>query len=370
MKKLLLSIFAVAALFSCSKSDITYDNPSEIAFAPYAKKTTKAAVAGTDYPNDLNMFVFANAGTGNDMSTYEEPYFKNALFEDKDNNGVFAGTPAYYWPNVKSLIFSGLSASGNVSNTTQTFTFNQNAGAWQINLTGYAPGNGIDVNANNDLMWFSPEKPYSKADVPGSADDNPNANEDNDIEVTMKHACAWITINIKGDGTTGAYGTTWNIKSLKLTSLSTSGSAELGTSAYWPANRLSEASSVTIHENTTIVPEQMNYLTTEYVDYTTRDQKIDDDDITINGAKFNSLIVIPQSVCDLEIEYTFVSQVGLNPISEVKSIPLTHTVTEGVSQPWASGIHYTYNITIGTKEILIEPSVTDWTPKAVADVTI
>lgn len=370
MKKLLLAIFAAAALFSCSKSNITYDNPSEIAFAPYAKKATKAAVAGTIYPTTLDMYVFANAGTGNDMSTYEEPYFQNALFEDNENDGVFAGTPAYYWPNVKSLIFSGLSASGNVSKTTQTFTFNENACAWQINLTGYAPGNGINNNANNDLMWFSPEKPYSKADVPGSADDTPNANGDNDIEVTMKHACAWITINIKGDDITGATGTTWNIKSLKLTSLSTSGNAELGTSAYWPLDKLSKAISVTLHENSNTDASEMNYLTTEYVDYTTRDQKINNTDVTINGAKFNSLIVIPQSVCNLEIEYSFVSQTGLDPITEIKSIPLTHTIENSESQPWAAGIHYTYNITIGTKQILIEPSVTDWTPKTVADVII
>ena len=186
----------------------------------------------------------------------------------------------------------------------------------------------------------------------------------------MKHACAWITINIKGDGTTGATGTTWNIKSLKLTSLSTSGNAELGTNAYWPASGLTTAAPVTLHENTTTDANDMNYLTTEYVDYTTRDQKIDNTNIQIKGAKFNSLIVIPQSVCDLEIEYTFVSQEGLNPIREVKSIPLTHTVTDGVSQPWAPGMHYTYNITIGTKQILIEPSVTDWTHKTVDNITI
>ena len=56
MKKILLSIFAVAALFSCSKSDITYDQEqSEIGFAPYSKMISKSAVTTTDYPDPLNM---------------------------------------------------------------------------------------------------------------------------------------------------------------------------------------------------------------------------------------------------------------------------------------------------------------------------
>ena len=113
MKKIFLSIVAVAAIAACTKSEVVYDTPEEIGFVPVAKLNTKAAVAGTDYPDALNMYIFANAGLG---STYDEVYFKNAEFEHKtsDATNVFSGTTPYYWPNVKKLIFSGYSKSGRI----------------------------------------------------------------------------------------------------------------------------------------------------------------------------------------------------------------------------------------------------------------
>ena len=89
MKKLLLSIFAIAALFSCSKSDITYDNQeTQIGFSPVANNITKT-VAGYNgdsfdgiFPTNLNLYVFANALEGDYSSTnYGSPYFENALFK-------------------------------------------------------------------------------------------------------------------------------------------------------------------------------------------------------------------------------------------------------------------------------------------------
>ena len=361
MKKLFISIMAVAALVSCSKADIAYENSSEISFAPFAKKTTKAAVNSTTYPKTLNMYVFANAGTGSTISEYEEPYFKNALFQDKDKDGIFAGNPAYYWPNVKSLIFSGVSASGNVNGTGE-FKYNTTAAEWQITLTGYEPGKGTSTAGDNDLMWFSPDKPYSKADVP---DTGTTDVLDNDIEVTMKHACAWITIKIKGDETTGASGTTWKIKSLKLDKLATAGTAVLGANAAWnsltitgPTAGTPNPDELIIHNHNTGVA-----LTTDYVDYTKKSD--------VSSSTFEDFIAIPQETRTLYITYSFVSQAaaGANPaivIEETKEIPLKFNGTN----PWSAGVHYTYNITIGAKEILIEPSVEKWTTSTDVDVTI
>lgn len=362
MKKLILSIIVVAALVSCSKTDTAYDNPLEIAFAPVAKKTTKAAVSGTTYPTGLDMYVFANAGTSATISEYTEPYFKNALFEHKEN-GIFGGTPAYYWPNVKKLIFSGVSASGNV-NGTGTFAYNNTAAEWQITLADYQPGKGTATIGNNDLMWFpTGNNTYSKADVPGT--DNTVDAQDNNIEVTMKHACSWITIKIKGDATTGASGTTWKIKSLKLDKLATAGTAVLGANAAWNSLTVTEPTAGTpnpdeliIHNNNT-----GDALTTSYVDYTKKS--------VVSSSTFEDFIAIPQTTRTLYITYSFVSQAaaGTNPeivIEETKEIPLEFNGTN----PWSAGVHYTYNITIGTKEILIEPDVTEWTPNADVNVTI
>ena len=61
MKKILFSLCAIAAIAACTKSEVQYEPSGEISFAPVSKLNTKAAVDGTDYPDALNMFVFANA---------------------------------------------------------------------------------------------------------------------------------------------------------------------------------------------------------------------------------------------------------------------------------------------------------------------
>lgn len=54
-------------------------------------------------------------------------------------------------------------------------------------------------------------------------------------------------------------------------------------------------------------------------------------------------------------------------IEEVKNIPLTYRDANNV---WEPGVHYTYNITIGTQEILIEPTVKVWDTVTAPDVVL
>ena len=342
MKKILLSIFAVAALFSCSKSDITYDDqPQEIALAPFTIKNTKAAVEDNIYPTGLNMYVFANiqdVGTdGSLLNTWKSPYFKNALFVHK-GDAIFSGETPYHWPNVRSLKFTGLTASGNVNNDAEPTVNNE---TMAISLSGYEPGIGTQTAGDNDLMWFSVTEAYSKET--GSSDTKNYKGEtvDGHFDVTMKHACSWITINIKGDATTGVTNTTWKITDLTLKNVALSGDVVLGSEAEW--------SNCSDYEDLQAYTGE-NALTTANVDYTK---------ITIKD-----LILVPQETKTLTLTYKYVSQKGAADdgsedivITEVKDIPLTYNGTN----PWLPGVHYTYNITIGTSEILIEPTVLEWT---------
>ena len=342
MKKILISMMAVAALAACSKSDINYDAPAEIGFTPVAKMNTKAAVNTTDYPNKLNMYVFANAGAADaeNTSSYSEVYFKNACFANKSGE-IFGGSPTpYYWPNVKELIFSGVSDSGNVNETdgsVPTYAYANNK--WEITLKNYAPGVGTDALGDNDLMWFPTTIAYGKNDVIGEG-------KTGHIDVTMKHACSWITINIKGDATTGAANTTWKVNSLVINNLSLSGTAVLSETASW--NNLGTANG----SFEVFTPSSGTNLTNEYVAL---------ENIT------NNTIVIPQNTTSLTIEYEYVSQPGAGEggadivITEEKTIPLAYSG----GTAWQPGVHYTYNITIGTTEILIEPTATAWDSQTV-----
>lgn len=339
MKKIFLSLVAVAAIVACTKSEVQYTEQQELSFAPVTRMSTKAAVDGTDYPDALNMFVFANAGEATDAfpAGYDEPYFANAEFTHNPlrdpaltlSKDVFAGVTPYYWPNVKELIFSGYSNSGNVAsmNPKPSYVWDATANTWEINMTGYAPGAGTEVSGNNDLMWFpTTTTSYGKPTTAGKA-----------VEVTMQHACAWVTIKIIGDATTGKTGTSWKIKNLSFTDLSQSGNVTLGTSADWTS--ITAGTSFNVFN--LVAGKQ---LTTDYVDYTQID--------------FKDLVIVPQATKTLYVTYEYVSQDNLAPIEETKPIELKYNDDD---DPWEAGKHYTYNITLGTSEILIQPKLTDWT---------
>lgn len=346
MKKIFFSLVALAALAACSKSEVEYTDNMELSFAPVSRLSTKAAVDGTDYPDALNMFVFANAGEATDAlpEGYDEPYFANAEFTHNPqrdpaltlSTDVFAGVIPYYWPNVKKLIFSGYSKSGNVEsmNPKPTYVWDATAGTWEINMSGYAPGNGTNVSGDNDLMWFpTTTTSYGKPTTAGWS-----------VPATMQHACAWVTIKIKGDATTGKTGTTWKIKNLSFTDLSQSGNVTLGAEAEWTSIAAGKEFDV-------FGPVAGKSLTTDYVDYTQID--------------YTDLVIVPQDTKTLYVTYEYVSQTGLDPITETKPLDLTYTDDTG----WEAGKHYTYNITLGTSEILILPVLTDWVDVPNADGT-
>ena len=345
MKKIFFSLVALAALAACSKSEIAFEQTGEIAFAPVSRLNTRAAVITTDYPDDLNMYVFANAGAADAaITTFIEPYFANAEFSNGTHDeNVFGGVTPYYWPNVKELIFSGYSKSGNVASMTTKPTYAKNAdtGIWEINMTGYAPIPGTATLGDNDLMWFpTTTESYGK---PATANYT--------VAVEMKHACSWVTINIQGDATTGKDGTTWQILDLTIADLAQKGDVVLGTAASW--KNLSDVKLFDVYEGTT-----GKALTTSYVDYT--------------KLTYQDFILIPQATKTLTVKYSYVSQAGGAAdgtdlvIEEIKDIPLTYTNDEG----WKPGVHYTYNITIGTQEILIEPTVKVWDTVTAPDVVL
>ena len=85
------------------------------------------------------------------------------------------------------------------------------------------------------------------------------------------------------------------------------------------------------------------------------------------------LIIVPQETKTLTLTYKYVSQKGAADdgsedivITEVKDIPLAYKNDEG----WKPGVHYIYNITIGTSEILIEPTVKEWNPEIITGIQV
>ena len=331
MKKIFFSLFAIAAIAACTKSEVAYEQTDEIGFNVVSGKMTKAAVEGTEYPTGLNMYVFAMTDNNGVTSTNPD-YLRNAEFkysstatENEDNqiaaNGtknLWAGaTEPYYWPNVTPLYFAGVSKSGNVNNTVVP-TYSNGV----ITIDGYEPGTGTTQLGNNDLMWF-PKTPrtYTKADKY--------------VDVDMKHACSWITVKIGGDAyTAGKY----TVTDVHIEGLTIKGKAELGSTAVWT------------------LPTSGEYTDKNYSVYADATGTA----LPSTPAVYennNSTIVLPNQIPgDLSIKYHFTSQAG----TKIEEIVEGSLKFDG-DKVWEPGVHYTYTVSITATQILIQPDVTDWT---------
>lgn len=193
MKRHIL-ILAAILLAACSKTETSYEAPSEIAFTPVAEGMTKAAVEGEGYMSNLPFNVFAQTTDG-------EAYFNNISFEpgnDKTDAAltVYEGNPTQYWPRTKNLKFAGYTGKSYPD-------ADMNADFTQLTIAGYKQ------NADSDLMYF----------FDSGEDGNGYNTESGIVSPTMKHACAWITIKVTGQDACAS----WPIKQITVDGLSTSG---------------------------------------------------------------------------------------------------------------------------------------------------
>ena len=326
MKKIFFSLFAIAAIAACTKSEVAYEQPDAIGFQVVNGKMTKAAVEGTAYPEDLNMYVFAMTTDGNGSADYLDnaQFAKFSVAKDGTTN-LWGGTPdPYYWPNVKKLHFAGVSKSGNVNNGAVP-TYSAEKG---ITIDGYecTPGAEVDgepVEGDNDLMWFpKTQSSYGKGTEY--------------VPVKMYHACSWITIKMAGDGwTAGKY----TITDIHIEGLTTKGKVDLAATASW-----------TLSTDQAYTGKQFDVFT---------GSNTLSKDATAEGFEDveNNTIVLPNQVPGtLSVTYEFDSQAE-EIIKETVTGSLKYDAAGSVWQP---GIHYTYTVTITASQILIAPTVDGW----------
>lgn len=353
MKKIFFSIVALAALAACTKSEVAYEQPSEIGFAAVAGNMTKAAVDGTTFPTDLNMYIYANT-TGNTTSA-DADYFAKAEFtylgaynevkqEGSDVKPVWGGGSdsgnrnPYYWPNVNKLHFAGFSKSGNVESATVAY----NCVANTLSITDYTP-----TGDDNDLMWF-PSTEFKQAAGFGK--------NTTYVPVNMYHACSWITFLVMGDTVTGAAETTYTLTSLNIANIDNkanvvcTGSSTIDSaSTVWTANEDDK----TANHAVTFGSGYNGTLTQTATNVETNNAT------TTSG----NVVVIPQKPGSLELTYTYKSKAD-KTITEVFSIDNGNApslkLDEGNTKNWEPGKHYIYTVTIKANEILVAPTPVDW----------
>lgn len=331
MKKIFISLLAVATLAACSKSEVSYEPADAIGFQVVSGKMTKAAITGTDYPTGLNMFVFAQtsdntAGTADYLDNAEFAYNSSVA---QDGKNLWAGTPApYYWPNVKELHFAGVSKSGNVNVNGVTPSYLNGT----ITIDGYEAASGTSAAADNDLMWF-----------PKTADSYGKGTKY--VPVVMKHACSWITIKLWGDDyTAGKY----NVTDIHIEGLTTKGKVECSNAAVWTLSteNADKGKTFTVFTGSEVLPATATEQGFETVT--------------------DNTIVLPNQVPGtLSITYEYESQAD-----ETIEETVTGSLKYSGENVWQPGYHYTYTVKITASQILIAPTAEAWTPSGNHEVTV
>lgn len=345
MKKTFILVLAIAAIAACTKSEVQYEAPGEIGFAPAVKNVTKAAMAsGTLLVNNpyqqLGIWAYWNYNGTAILSTHTVSYLNDATFGKKDAtlaNGssvtAWGGVDyAYPWPTNGTLRFAGYTKFTTSGSVSYSGVADDN-----ITFTNYTQANGFD------LCWFKTTDAYN------------NRTTGNAIEVTLSHALAWLTFKIKGQGTVG-----WKINSIVLNDI-----ASVGTGVCHGAGADAAQWTCSVYNtDMTLLSSQLT-LTGDFVDIE-------------NGAK--NFVVIPQTLNagnqtenartqhTLTINYSFPvgdPKVDANWKSDSRTVKLDLTSNHGdatgaVQNRWKSGVHYTYNLTFKANEILVAPSYDKW----------
>ena len=365
MKKIFLSVLAVAALASCTKMDTAYEAPQEIGFVAVGSNITKAPVNGNVYPIGLNMYVNAyvhstTAPESPDYISNGEFKYKTAISETTTTDGTTTTTSTnvwggwnsttneanpYYWPNEKTLHFSGYSKSGSFTSA------EYNPSDDELIITGYNPGLGTAEGAN-DLMWF-----------PSTIHTQPNGygKTTKYVPVNMYHTCSWITFMVQGDITTGDENSSYKITSLTMNdvdmtaNVTCTGDASLAqatipTYVVWTSNT-DQTEAYNVGVNGTGVE-----LKETYTSETSKSPRNIETGLTTTVG--GNIVVIPQKPGTINLTWTYKSSTNSDVNDSATGLSLK--LNDGNTLNWEPGKHYIYTITIKANEILIAPKPVDW----------
>ncbi|MEE0235051.1 MAG: fimbrillin family protein [Bacteroidales bacterium] len=350
MKKLVFAALAIAAMAACTKSNVQYEQPGEIAFQPVAQKATKATTSvGNAYPeaekfNVWAWWVSAEAGHADYPTSrdgYTE-YIKEGTFAKKEN--TWGGwdllgnkSKPYYWPTTGSLFFAGYSpatAQGAYDYSLETQT---------LSIVGYTQSHYR--SETTDLMWFDvTQKSYDQNDAAS-----------NGVPVEFRHALSWLTFkfNLKDENTEKL----WTIKNAELQNIETKANftAKLDQNPIWTVLETSE--NITVFDGEHLL------------EYSSDGTVLEGNGVA--SAMTGDVLVIPQSCAAAEVDasgkvtkaaeaqlvitYDLSTQAGTKLENQTVTLPVNT-----IGDKWLDGKHYIYTIIFGANEILIAPTVADW----------
>lgn len=325
MKKSLIIALGAIALVACTKTSVSYEQTGEIGFAPVVRKnSTKAAVEGTDFPNQkIKVYGYYDnsMATGSSYSAgkFAVEYLPGVEFAKKGD--IWAGADThYYWPKTGSMLFAGYSP---VEFTGVTFSLASN----KFSVKDCPQP---EFSATKDILYSG----YTTSVLGGT------------VQMAFSHALSWVTVKAKAAAANQIKIT--NIKFVKL--------AEKGSST-----GLLEWTTTGTKDITVFNPEAACKVPA-------RD--------TLVESYPNCGLVFPQTLtADAKIVVSYEMNNGAGKwFAQAPFVAQLNLLTsnEGANtiNKWEAGKHYTYVINFSaiggesgsSNEITIKPSITDWKP--------
>ena len=324
MKKSLIIALGAIALVACTKTSVSYEQTGEIGFAPVVRKnSTKAAVQGTDFPNqNIKVFGYYDNSTGPGSSyadgNFAVEYLPGVEFAKKGTNWAGA-TTHYYWPKTGSMLFAGYSPVDFAG----VVTFNLASNTFSVD-TLVQP----DFSDTKDLLYAG----YTTSVLGGT------------VQMKFSHALSWVTVKAKAAAA----------KEIKITNIKFVGLAAKGYSAGLPAWSVKEARELNVFAPTSAfaVPAAE----------------------TLVESNKNCGLVFPQNLTDAaEIVVSYEMNNGAGKwFAQYPFVKKLNSLKSGADtiNKWEAGKHYTYIINFSTteggpdssNEITIAPTVNNWTP--------
>ena len=336
MKKafFLTTVAAIAALCACSKTAIVPDEGAlehEIALTPVNGPLTRTtgAIDGTALPTDFDMTVAAH----HSVSTSAD-YFKGVTFSNVSETNNWSG--GKYWPltgTLDFLAYANRSGSGLVSSPSWTNTSAANS----VSLTV-----GDNSTLFDDLLYGGTQ---------GSAY-NPSA----PTSMSFKHAFAVVMFTFASNT---AYNATTNT-GIEVTGVTVSNAKYGGPLTITNGATPTAVWGTLTNPQTSVTPR--NYTSNAAMAALQVPT-------TASTAHFGDCYVIlpPQTGTSITITYS----IHNGKIGSADNTLTGQTKTFDCSgQTWAMGTKTCYAVQFTLNEILITPTVTDWTGPTTTNVTV
>ena len=326
MKKIFISLLAVAALAACTKSEVQYEQPGEIGFAPVKDYVTKAQGKQGALATGQELGIWAYwdndgaVGTVSDFAAYNDDYLVNALFAH--NGSSWAGSPTGYpWPVNGALVFAGYTTPGNAVLPVYANDATTPAVSYDLS-TDVMKFHNYENTSEFDLCWFGRTASSYNYKAEGTA-----------VPVELNHALTWVSVAVYGESATVG---NWTITGITLNSVPNKGTATCtGSKATWET---STSANLTAFSGTHTL---------------TAGTKTDDKTV---GVKLTDNVIIPTTPVELTVTYKFL----VNGVEKTDSKTVSLKLNPNNTTKWESGVHYTYTLAFKANEILVAPSYGTW----------